>query len=632
VDKVEELGGDALFISLTPAASHRLHRSRLPHKNLLSYAGGEDAYRTGLDNFGRMERIFEAIDPKLMELHGIPSLEPARYAVYNLKILLDVLSSSMAITRRIIDRERPGSILIPDRRIPGAEKRLYAFSNEESVFSTVLSFDDWGVPVRFLEPGTATSLPKVHARSGGSSLRARLRWRIRSSASLLNAGLLAKQQDLLPAMWAFFGGFLRRRSGGPVLIYGSGYSWDDALVELYRDGWGPVHRTGDKTAQNPSSFPHLQDTVRDVLDSHPSLLEFAEFPSIDYRPFLTERIGALISESVTESIESYRRIRDMISGKGIRALLISTQERPAGHAAVRAARDAGIPVISWQHGGSGYAFHPMMPYIECINTDLHLVFGTPVAEKYSEAMEWLGWKDRPSIMAVGSSSLDRMRARLSRDRDKGDDGPVLYITTAYLQNIFHISQPFDAIGWDEHLWQVQKRVIDLAGRFPDREFIIKLHPTHRSGEPLGSYILDSDISNIRCISNEAKLEDLLPRSSIILFDLVSTGILQALLTVKPIFLYSGLYQLDETASTLLQKRAVVSANLDEFVGTVAEYLDGNVRNKDSLAHSLDFIKAYGLHEADSMSAKRAVSLVGRVEKDFPVRLLKDGGSGAWERP
>jgi len=425
----------------------------------------------------------------------------------------------------------------------------------------------------------------------------------------MNAGLILARQGILSAMKTFIKR-LPERSTRPVLIFGSGYNWDDALVELYGDGWGPVHRiTGEMTGA-PSLSPDARKTIRDILGGYTQLWGLDQFLSIDTGPYLKDRIGSLIADSIILSAASYRRTAKLIAEKGIRALLISTLAGPAGHAAVQAARDAGVPVVSWQHGGSGYTFHPIMPYVECFHADLHLVFGTPVAEKYREAMEWLGWKERPSIMAVGSSSLDRMRIRFLRYRARREDGPVLFVTT---QNFHYISQPRQIIGWDEHLWEVQKKVVDVAGRFPEKNFIIKLHPGQRSREPLRSYIHDSGISNIRCMTTEVKLEDLIPKSSLLLFDLVSTGILQAMLTDIPIFIYSGLLPVDETTLEPLRKRAAVFANPDQFVRGVADYLNGESGTQySSLTRSLDFIRAYGIHEADGMSAKRAVSLLDRV--------------------
>ena len=619
-----EYGSDTILIPLSPSASYFLHRRNIPQKSLLSYGGGEDIYHTGLDNFRRLENLSQVLDPELRKLHGIPSLEPARYSLFQLKILLDVLYTSIAIIQRIIHEEQPDAISIPVKRIPEKETRRYAFSNEESVYSTILSMEGWKVPVTFLEWET-TPAPNSPSAAGyhhpGEPMH---RW-IHSRDSLVNAGILLKRRNMFSGSTAYVRG-LFRASGGPVLIHGSGYNWDDALADLYREGWRPIHRMTGEMAGAPLPSSPFTQTVRDILDTHPRLQELKQFLSIDTSRFLSERISTIISDAAVESVESYRSTRSMIAEKGIRALLTSARDRAAGHAAVQAARDEGIPVISWQHGGSGYAFHPMMPCIECINTDLHLAFGTNAEEKYREAMEWLGWKDRPPVVAVGSSSLDWMRARLSGTRQRGNDGPVLYVTTLYLHNIFQISQPFHPIGRDERLWEFQRKVIDLAGQFPEREFIIKLHPTHRSREPIGSYILDSGRTNVRCITHESSLEDLLPRSSLILFDLVSTGILQAMLTAKPIFLYSGLYGLDQSALALLQKRVIVSHDPGDFIGNVTGYLEGRARTGPPPEYSQEFIRAYGLYEADGMSARRAVSLLARMVHDSPGSSLLEAVS------
>ena len=613
---MQQHGVNATFISLTPAASHSLDCSHVPYRNLRSYAAGGDIYHTGLDNFRRLEKLFQVLDPDLKDLHGIPTLHPARYTVWNLKFLFDSVYSMIAIVSRIIDAEGPDFICFPFQRTPDQKKRQDAFNNEESVFPAILSSDGWKVPIKWLEKGESPPRTLVE-NSWPSRLEVAFRHWMRSHNSLMNIGLMVKRDNFLAASRGYLMS-LGKRSGGPVLIYGNGYNWDDSLTELYHKGWRPIWRIHDETTGRPTApSNHYQASVLEFYKSHQELRDFDRFLSIDIAPFLSGRISEIISDSIVESIESYHRTRNLIEEKGIRALLISVRNRPAGHAAVQAARDAGIPVISWQHGGAGYSFHPMMPYIECVNTDLHLVFGPPVAESYRTDVEWLGWQQKPGFIPVGSSSLDLMKAKLSKSKAEPEGDPVLYITTHYQHNFFIISQHEDPVGYDEHLWEVQKRVIDLAGRFPGRKFIVKLHPTHISGEPLVSYTRDSGIRNIRFISHEASTEDLLRNSSAVIFDLISTGILQALLTKRPIFAYTGLSQFDETARNLLKKRAVVSSVLDEFIGSVAKYLDGDTGNTESLSNSLDFIKAYGLHEADGMSAKRAVALLGEIAKDTP---------------
>ena len=128
------------------------------------------------------------------------------------------------------------------------------------------------------------------------------------------------------------------------------------------------------------------------------------------------------------------------------------------------------------------------------------------------------------------------------------------------------------------------------------------------------------------------MEDLLSRSSAMLFDLVSTGILQALLTDKPVFVFSDLAPLDDDALALLRRRAVVSPSPNEFAGSVAGFLRGDAVFPDSLAASHDFIRAFGLHEGDGNSSRRAVSILQAAVNRPPPRGEGKGApvpSGDW---
>ena len=268
---MREHGDDTILIPLSPSASYSLDRRKIPHRSLQSYAGGEDPYRTGLDNFGRIEKLFHVLEPELKNLHGIPTLEPSRYSIYNLKILFDVLFTSIALIQRIIHKERPDAICIPLKRVPKERVGRYAFSNEESVYVTILSMDGWRVPVEFLEEGTLPA-PRPQTTVSYPPLGELLRRWIGSRDPLFNAGILLKRQNALSSSRAYFKGLLKR-SGGPVLIYGSGYNWDDALVELYREGWRPVHRISDEMAGSPFPSSHFKDTIQDILQAHTHLQE-----------------------------------------------------------------------------------------------------------------------------------------------------------------------------------------------------------------------------------------------------------------------------------------------------------------------------------------------------------------------
>ncbi|HMK16513.1 MAG TPA: hypothetical protein VK450_06295, partial [Methanomicrobiales archaeon] len=294
---------------------------------------------------------------------------------------------------------------------------------------------------------------------------------------------------------------------------------------------------------------------------------------------------------------------------GIRCLLLSAHVTPGGHAAARAARDCGVPVISWQHGGAGYCYHPMMPYLEFLHSDVHLVFGDGAAAGYRATAGRLGLERSPRFIPVGSSTLDQVRKTPGGWRVPAP-APVVYITTSFLERKFYfISQGFDPVSWDEHLWSVQQGVIRLAQAHANRPFIVKLHPSHTSQEPIRSLMADNGVDNARIVVREQSIPDLARGSAAVLLDHVTTGILEAALFPVPIFVYTGLGGIEEPALTLLRRRAHCFGTLGEFLAGVEQFLAGKPGGANGNPADDRFLEAYGTFLDDGGSAGRAARVV-----------------------
>ena len=155
--------------------------------------------------------------------------------------------------------------------------------------------------------------------------------------------------------------------------------WSNSIV-----GMVPVYRIRDETFSKAiSKDNNYQEAVRNVCTVHNGMREFDQILGIEVSAFFFERLSQIIGGSIQESIAAYPLARENIRRKKIRCLLHSTRERAIGHAIVQAAHDERIPVVSWQHGGAGYCYHPMMPFIEFINSDWHFVFGVAVSQSLS---------------------------------------------------------------------------------------------------------------------------------------------------------------------------------------------------------------------------------------------------------
>jgi hypothetical protein len=176
-----------------------------------------------------------------------------------------------------------------------------------------------------------------------------------------------------------------------------------------------------------------------------------------------------------------------------------------------------------------------------------------------------------------------------------------------------MSQPYDPVDWDEHLWDIQKQIINLAKKNPDKEFIIKLHPVHKNKEPLLSYMTDRGIKNVKIISSEMTIRELTDIADIMIFDLISTGILQVLTSDLPIFVYTGLHSLDSDPLNELKKRAYVYDNIKEIIANIDEYLNIKKVTRNSVNYlEGDFLKKFGTDIKTHNSAGNAMAKLKEI--------------------
>jgi hypothetical protein len=600
------ISGEKVFIPLSSGALYAFEQQKVTYRPLNDYGGGDERYQEGLKNFQRFDRLVTILDKELAHYHDIPTLKPARYSIFDLKMLLDVLWTKIHILKTIIEREHPDSVRLYTSYPTKSDSGIYDFSNDESVYAAVLNMPGWLVPVEIIQGDHIDSIESHRWKAiYNKSIRFFMRVIFFSDMRrvIYRIGIAGREFYCIVTCW----------NRKPVLIFHAGYNWDDSLVELYRAGFCPVYRAINKISDRlDNRTPDYCEGVSQVCSLHPSLREFDHILGIDVSVFFFNHVSYIIGNSIRESIISYNKTRKKIRQKKIRCLLLSIRDRAIGHAIVQAARDAGIPVVSWQHGGWGYCDAPMALFVEFINSDYHFVFGNGVAESGCKNAVKFDYQQVPVFVPVGSSSLDNFW-KGSKKTSITAYKPIVYITTHYIQNIYLISHPFDPIGWNEHLWSIQKRVMDLAREVPQREFIIKLHPLHNDKEPLISYVKDHQISNVTLINSEVSVRKLTDIADIIIFDLISTGILQVLTSDNPVFVYSGLHVIDPEPILTLKKRAYVSQNPEEFIYYIKEYIRSRKVNDYPIdTTNSEFLMRYGTDIHTHHSAGNAVAKLNEI--------------------
>jgi len=611
------------FVSLNPCATYAFEHAGLRYRTILDYCKNHPEYseeceRQGLENFRRIERIATILEEDLQYICTLTTVNPIFSSIYNLKFLLDGLWTIILKLKIIIEREKPDVIYLYTSKPAEVHRKRFAFSNSESVYSEVLLMDGWPIPVEVIR-STASCPAHQDILDNPPRKNTIARWLQRHDL-LFNLGIIFKREGLV-ATGDTFVKSLSLSHKKPILIYNSGYNWDDSLDELYQQGMYPVYRITDESVDEAYiETPGYYNQIIEMCGSHQQLREFDDILGVDVSKFFFHRFAQIVETSIKESILSYRFARDLIQKKKIQCLLLSTRERAMSYAIIQAARDSGIPVVSWQHGGGGYTVWPMIPYIEFYGSDVHFVFSEKVARNYLESSEKVGLSKTPVFFPVGSSSLDNFHKKTmsasQKEKSPGMRKSIVYVTTHYEKNFIFISHPFNPIAIDDHLWDLQKRILNLAKATPEHDFIIKLHSAHTDKEPLKSYINDKNINNVQIISSEKSIPEIIFEADIIVIDHITTGILQILTSNLPIFVYNGISCIDKEAIASLKKRTYVYNDIDTLITDLLRYIpDCNILDPSVNHSDTDFILKYGTDICRHNSAEKAVKKVEELIVD-----------------
>ncbi|MDD4136682.1 MAG: hypothetical protein PHT99_02160 [Methanoregula sp.] len=570
------------------------------------YGGSEELYNDGIAAYDAVLGILEEIDTALSRQSGPGDcpVTPATYSFYCIKILFDVVRTKIYLMEKIIGQEKPDQIIafLP-RNLP--PRGIMPFTDDESVCAQLLALEGWKIPVQFVSTEQAL-IPVPVNREKESIISTILK-----NSTVFNLAILYKRKGLR-SLASVAPALLHKKA--PVVIYGSGYNWDDALAALYSAGFNPImryHPEGDADFGNREK--DLITRIEAICRQSSLINERAMVYGIDTRPVLFKKMSIILARTCMESVTAYQQFNDFLHARNPKCLLLSTQAYHVDRAIVKAAQDYGIPVISWQHGCGGYCFHPMMPFAEFIDSDLHLVFGEGVKAGYTNTSQRMGIQKPPEFVPVGSSSLDHLARTYHEKNPAGPGSMVLYVTTLFLNNTFYLSDRPDQCTYDETLWRTQKTILDFAGKNPHMPFVVKLFPSHKKDSPVHRYASDAGIRNVTFVIGEKTIAGLIEEAGMIIFDINSTGLLQALHSKKPVFVFTGLENHDPDTLCRLKKRAFVYDTHEALIRGIGEFLGpDSVRfvERSGVDYSnTEFLMEYGTFRNDGKSALRAADIV-----------------------
>lgn len=250
-----------------------------------------------------------------------------------------------------------------------------------------------------------------------------------------------------------------------------------------------------------------------------------------------------------------------------------------------------IPRLCFQHGEMSLYYPGLWnESSELLYMSHYFAYGNEVSkEKTNSSLHIDGFK---KAISIGSPALDKLKNK------KSNKEYILYASSKYLNYGGFISRYADiAVNTSQNiLVDYFHNYLDLN---PGTKVIWKLNQERLTLQPTK---LSKRISIIR---DEQTFTDLLPDAQIVILDRPSTTSLETCMTDKPLFVLiagKNWYSLPEK---LLKKRAVVTYTPNELRDAVDAYLQRGEYPAD--VKNREFVRAYGCHLDDGLSAHRAVN-------------------------
>jgi len=611
---LDDLNGEKQIVALTPFAMYELDKHNVNYKIPEEYYSSEELYQVGIDNFRKVEELCNLIDTVIKQSNTEVvkyNIRPAMFSFRDLKIVYDTFVIRIFQLSKIINSEKPALIKFYNTlTYPFGEHEsacYLCYDHRESIYSQVLSLEDWGIPTK--------TLPWIPICEGSGSEK-NPHYLITQIKSNLGAWLQKHPElfDILILIHKsryhevlnWLKSNLMTSKDTPVLLYGSGYNWDDSIVELQAEGIAPVYRISDGFCwvkkSNEMNCHDLDQAWLDLLNNR-EFKKFFVINGIDIFPLLKERFRYLVKRLTFACMFAVQDTMELITKRNIKAVIASTFSTCVDHSVAQAAHNSGIPVITWQHGGYGaMENHPLINYFDLISSNVHFIYGDGVGKSYSEAAKIYGTK----LVSIGSASLEYVKKKNIKEKNKIET--IVYVTSSFLQNNLSIST-YPPIS-DNLFLKTQMRIVDTLASQKKYSIIVKLHPSQNLTTPLQRYVSEKGYKNFHFIRREKTFTDLIPLADVVIIDLPFTTLLQALTTKKPIFAFTGHVYYNKHAQQLLKKRAVCSENLDVFLSNLDAFLKNNIYNPD--VNNTEFLEEYGTTSGKNTASKRAAKELRRI--------------------
>lgn len=561
------------------------HEAGVPYVLIDEFYRFDELIARSLGTYDRLERFCDSFDRTLWTWHDDlrARLRPFSYAYYELKILVDTVSTKLFQLRRFLTNHE--GIRLVYRKAPLSCDAIggWAFDERRNLFGELLEAAGTrmcaSVTLQPILARASAEVPPIPPRS----VTARVRQWARS----------------------FAGALVRTRARRPkaefVLFATGGHDVKYLLPALAQRGLMPIRIPARDRPAAERRAPFADSWRRLCADE--AFVGFFADDGVSYFPLVRSRLQHLVTELTPASVDAYESTAMFLKRPRLArfALTSVTTVSVEDRGRMRACQDAGLRVVAYQEGaGFGSVVHPMNDYAEMTDGDDFFCYGDGNIA-YHDALAAAG---RPvkRFHVIGSAEQDHVRDRVRARTPPPTVRSIMYVGTQVATNRLH--HPFNG-STDTVYADVQLAMFTALERLASRVTVrVKPHPADLF--PRRHFVRAAPQVEVL----DGFLEDHLGDTDLFIVDFPSTVLLTCLQTSAHVFVLAEprMTMLTEAQRRSLEKRAFVFSDTADLVRA----LDLLAADGFFMPHARtddDYACRYGTYLGDGRSAERAVSLL-----------------------
>ena len=570
--------GSLSFLATSAAAYFALMDRGVPCRGTHEYTSRESTNEIAAENFVRLRSLTLRLDEAVHErVPGMPEgFKPFEAFESDFKKVVDAASFAMMELLRFARAESPSELLYwddsqehhhtesSDVALPRGETQL----GKQTLASEFLAERDWW-------SGLGVETTRVPGPTRPSVAGPSRSWRRRIRSALnpnRTEGVRILGRTMTSAL--FRGG---RR---PLLVVGK----SDNAVSFVKHSIATHQAQVDWWTHNLYK-PVRMNTLGGIrlnvaLNGGPNVLPTRVAPGIGIDPIAAhvrwhhEADEELVANSIQKRLRDlsarvprllsvYNNAIAYFEARRPVAVICGTADIDLFQVIRQAATVSGIPMVSFQHGGSYGYNHSEWLKLSDLRADLYAGYGVDgcgYLENFAKSQGLstkaigIGWS-RGAIMAQPLAEQAKPKAPPSSNGSgQRADGRrvIMYVPTGLGGE--HRHGPDHGYHDTEYCLE-QVNVIEALRRVPDVVVMVKLHPKDRTTNPIERWVRRLDDDRVQVLVG-SRLPEVLERSDLVVLDCPTTTLLEVMaMASRLVYLHLGILKWTPEGETLMRKSA-----------------------------------------------------------------------------